>query len=69
MIAKSFIAPLALQELRDLTRCRRKLLRQTSAERNRIFKPLESANIKMSTYMSDVFGCVRQAHVASSNGW
>lgn len=56
MISKSFIAPPDIQELRDLTRYRCKLIGQTTGERNRILKQLESVNIKISTYMSDVFG-------------
>jgi transposase len=39
-----------------LTRYRRKLVESRSAERNRLLKLLESANIKLASVASDVFG-------------
>lgn len=56
LISGSFIAPPEIRELRDLTRYRKKLKGYETSERNRILKVLEDANIKISTYMSDVFG-------------
>ncbi|MFC4767010.1 IS110 family transposase [Effusibacillus consociatus] len=56
LIRSSFIPPREIRELRDFTRYRKKLKGYQSAERNRILKVLEDANIKVSTYMSDVFG-------------
>ena len=56
LIRKSFVAPQAIRELRDLTRYRKKLKGTKTSERNRILKILEDANIKISTYMTDVFG-------------
>jgi transposase len=56
LIAKSFIPPRPIRELRDLTRYRRKLVQASSAERNRVLKLLESANIKLAGVASDVFG-------------
>jgi transposase len=56
LIRPSFIPPPAIRELRDLTRYRRKLVDSRSAERNRLQKLLESANIKLSSVMSNVFG-------------
>jgi len=56
LIAKSFVPPRPIRELRDLTRYRCKLVQATSAERNRLLKLLESANIKLSSVASDVFG-------------
>jgi len=56
LIRKSFVAPQAIRELRDLTRYRKKLKGAETSERNRIHKILEDANIKISTYMTDVFG-------------
>jgi len=56
LIRKSFVAPQAIRELRDLTRYRKKLKGTETSERNRILKILEDANIKISTYMTDVFG-------------
>lgn len=56
LISNSFIAPREIRELRDLTRYRRKLKGYETSERNRILKVLEDANIKISTFVSDVFG-------------
>lgn len=56
LVRKSFIAPQAIRELRDLTRYRKKLVGYETSERNRILKILEDANIKIATFMSDVFG-------------
>lgn len=56
LIAKSFVPPQPIRELRDLTRYRRKLVQVASAERNRLLKLLESANIKLGGVISDVFG-------------
>lgn len=56
LIRKSFIPPPPIRELRDLTRYRRKLVQSRSAERNRLQKLLETANIKLASVMSDVFG-------------
>lgn len=56
LIANSFVPPRAIRELRDLTRYRRKLVQAQAAERNRLIKLLESASIKLSGVISDVFG-------------
>lgn len=56
LLAASFIPPKPIRELRDLTRYRKKLVNQRTAERNRIQKFLEDANIKMGSVLSDIFG-------------
>jgi transposase len=56
LIAKSFVPPPPIRELRDLMRYRRKLVQSRSAERNRLLKLLETANIKLSSVATDVFG-------------
>jgi transposase len=56
LIANSFVPPRAIRDLRDLTRYRRKLVQAQAAERNRLIKLLESASIKLSGVISDVFG-------------
>jgi transposase len=56
LIRKSFVPPKPIRELRDLMRYRRKLVENRSAERNRLQKLLETANIKLSSVASDVFG-------------
>jgi transposase len=57
MIRPSFIPPLAIRELRDLTRRRRQLIGENSRERNRVQKVLEDANVQLGDVLSDVF-CV-----------
>src|SRR3984893_14413067 len=56
LLRSSFVPPKAIRELRDLTRYRRKLVESQSAERNRLLKVLETANIKLAGVATDVFG-------------
>jgi transposase len=56
LLKASFIPPKPIRELRDLTRYRKKLIHQRTAERNRIHKILEDANIKLGSVLSDIFG-------------
>ena len=56
LIRASFVPPKEIRELRDLTRYRQKLLGNGAAERNRIQKILEDANIKLGSVLSNVFG-------------
>lgn len=65
LIESSFVPPVEIRDLRDLTRYRRKLLGHATAEKNRIHKILQDANIKISTYVSDVFGVSGRALLES----
>lgn len=56
MIRPSYIPPLPIRQLRDLTRRRKQLVRSGAQERNRIQKILEGANIKLGNVLTDVFG-------------
>jgi len=56
LLRPSFVPPAPIRELRDLTRYRRKLVESRSAERNRLLKLLESANIKLASVATNVFG-------------
>jgi transposase len=56
LLRSSFVPPKPVRELRDLIRYRRKLVESQSAERNRLLKLLETANIKLASVASDVFG-------------
>jgi transposase len=56
LLRPSFVPPQPIRELRDLTRYRRKLVQSQAAERNRLLKLLESANIKLASVATDVFG-------------
>jgi transposase len=61
LVEGSFIPPRDIRELRDLTRRRRTLVGVGAAERNRIQKVLEDANVKLGNVLSDVFGVSGQA--------
>jgi transposase len=63
LLQGSFLAPQAIVELRDLTRRRKKLIGNLSAEKNRIQKVLEVANVKIGNIVSDVFGVSGQAMI------
>jgi transposase len=56
LLRSSFVPPKPIRELRDLTRYRRKLVEAQTAERNRLLKVLESANVKLASVATDVFG-------------
>ncbi|HEV7881265.1 MAG TPA: IS110 family transposase, partial [Bradyrhizobium sp.] len=56
LVAKSFVPPPAIRDLRELVRHRRTLIETRTAGRNRVLKLLEGANIKLSGVASDVFG-------------
>jgi transposase len=56
LIAKSYVPPRPLRELRELLRYRRKLVESRTAERNRLLKLLETANIKLASVATDAFG-------------
>ncbi len=56
LLKGSFIPKISIRELRDLTRYKRKVIEQTSAEKNRIQKILEDANIKLSSVVSSMSG-------------
>jgi transposase len=56
LVKGSFIPPRDIRELRDLTRYKRKLIQAITAEKQRVEKVLEDANIKLSSIASDTFG-------------
>ena len=56
LIRGSFVPPLALRDLRDLTRYRRVLLQDRTRAANRVHKLLEDAGIKLATVASDILG-------------
>ncbi|WP_432982823.1 IS110 family transposase [Dactylosporangium sp. CA-233914] len=56
MIRPSFVPPPPIRELRDLTRYRVDLIAARTAERSRVEKLLEDAQIKLSVVASDIFG-------------
>jgi transposase len=56
MLRSSFVPPPPIRLLRDLTRYRADLIAVGTAERNRVEKLLEDAQIKLSAVVSDIFG-------------
>jgi transposase len=56
MIRPSFVPPPEIRRLRDLTRYRADLVAARTAEKNRVEKLLEDAQIKLSAVVSDIFG-------------
>lgn len=56
MIRPSFVPPPPIRVLRDLTRYRVALVVDQSAEKNRVEKLLEDAQIKLSVVATDIFG-------------
>lgn len=56
LLKPSFIPPLEIRELRELTRYRESLVREQTAVANRIQKVIESANVKLAQVASDALG-------------
>jgi transposase len=56
LIRSSFVPPAPIQELRDLTRTRKQLVREISQHSSRIQKILEDANLKLGSVLSNVLG-------------
>ena len=56
MLRPSFVPPPPIRMLRDLTRYRADLVAARTADKNRVDKLLEDAQIKLSVVASDIFG-------------
>jgi transposase len=56
LIRSSFVPPGPIQELRDLTRTRKQLIREATQHKQRIQKVLEDANVKLAAVVSDISG-------------
>jgi len=65
LIRSSFVPPAPIQELRDLTRTRKQLVREISQHCLRIQKTLEDANLKLGSVLSDVLGKSGRAILAA----
>src|SRR5207245_1606763 len=61
LVSPSFIPPIEIRELRELTRYRESLIREQTAVANRIQKLIESGNIKLGQVASDVLGASGRA--------
>jgi transposase len=56
LIRSSFVPPAPVQDLRDLTRTRKQLVREIARHTQRIQKTLEDANVKLTEVVSDILG-------------
>lgn len=64
LLAPSFVPDRPARELRELTRYRTTLVRERTAEVNRLQKTLEGANLKLASVVSDVTGVSARAMLA-----
>jgi transposase len=65
MLRPSFVPPPAIRRLRDLTRYRADLVAVRTAEKQRVEKLLEGAQIKLAVVASDIFGVSGRAMLAA----
>lgn len=56
LIQASMVPTQDIRDLRDRTRYRQKLVHMITSEKNRIHKLLQDANVKLTTFVSDLFG-------------
>jgi len=56
LLKPSLIPPKPIRELREMCRYRKKLTQEVSAEKNRVHKTLEDANIKIASVATNIFG-------------
>jgi len=65
LVRSSFVPDRPTQELRDLTRTRKQLVRQRAQHVNRLHKVLEDANLKIGSYVTDITGVTGRAILGS----
>jgi transposase len=65
LIRSSFVPPAPIQELRDLTRTRKQLVRESAQHCLRIQKTLEDANLKLGSVLSNIMGNSARAILAA----
>jgi transposase len=65
MLRPSFVPPQPIRQLRDVTRYRADLVAVRTAEKQRVEKLLEDAQIKLSVVASDIFGVSGRAMLAA----
>lgn len=61
LVRASFVPPQPVQEMRDLTRTRKQLVREVAQHTQRIQKTLEDANVKLASVISNVLGTTGRA--------
>jgi transposase len=65
LLRGSFVPDRAQRELRELTRYRTSLVRERTAEANRLQKTLEGANVKLAAVATDILGASGRAMLAA----
>src|SRR5918994_2434722 len=65
LVRASFVPPRPIRRLRDLTRYRAALTAERTREKQRMEKLLEDAGIKLSVFVSDVFGVSGRAMLSA----
>ena len=65
LIRGSFVPPAPIQELRDLTRTRKQLVREITRHAQRLQKTLEDANVKLTRVVTDILGVSGRAILAA----
>jgi transposase len=65
LLTANFVPPPPVRELRDLTRYRKALVNEKTAQVNRSHKLLQDAGIKPATYATDVMGVSGRATMAA----
>jgi transposase len=65
LVRASFVPPLPVQELRDLTRTRKQLVREIAQHTLRLQKVLEDANIKVASVLSNILGLSGRSMIAA----
>ena len=65
LLRPSFVPPQPIRQLRDVTRYRADLVAARTAEKQRVEKLLEDAQIKLSVVASDIFGVSGRAMLAA----
>jgi transposase len=61
LVRGSFVPPQPIEELRQLTRTRKQLVREVTQHTNRLQKVLEDTNIKLGDVVSDILGATGRA--------
>ena len=67
LIRGSFVPDAQTQEMRDLLRTRKQLVRERASHVQRLQKTLEDANIKLNSVISDIIGLSGRRHDRSAD--
>jgi transposase len=65
LLRGSFVPPVPIRELRDLTRYRKALIQDRTRVANRLHKALEDAGVKLASVASDILGVSGRAMLAA----